>query len=93
MPDDPPTRARYTLRLQQVPGPNPEWKDMKISEKVIEKDPTKDSLLMGEHQFFLDSLKTGHDLISTVLDSYKALEIVYAAKESIKTGKIIHPNN
>lgn len=90
MPDDPPTRARYTLRLQQVPGPNPEWKDMKISEKVIEKNPTKDGLLKGEHRFFLDSLKTGRDLTPTLVDSYKALEIVFAANESIKTGKIIY---
>ncbi len=90
LPDNPPKHLRYTLRLQQIPTHNPEWKSVKITEKVIEKDPAKNDLLKGEHLFFLESLQAGRDLSQQLIEAYKALEIVYAADESIRTEQIIH---
>ncbi len=92
LPDNPPKYLKYTLRIKQIPIRNAEWKDVKITEKVIEKDPTKGSLVRGEHLFFLESLRVGRDLKPLLIDAYRALEIVCAADESIRTGKIIYLN-
>jgi predicted dehydrogenase len=90
-PDEPerePVTCRYTLRLQQIPGPNPEWEDVQVSEKVIEKDPRKGELLTGEHRFFVDGLRRGRDMRPLLRDAYKALEIVLAADRSVRTGQV-----
>lgn len=86
LPDQRPTRARYTLRLQQFDHPDAEWKDIRINERIIEKDVNKQNITEGEHRFFLETIQNESDGAFLVEDAYKALEIVLAADRSIRTG-------
>ena len=53
-------------------------------------EPGHQELCDAEQRVFLDAILTGRDLAEHHEDALNSLRIVFAADESVKTGRVVH---